>query len=329
MDLEAPALLLDPPGPWRRAERAPTVEPRPPVVADDGPEARCERGVLRCATINTHRGRGPIVEYLTRDAAPAERERVLLLHETRAYAYCIADWMARHRDLLDVVALQEVFNGLLGFGDRLLSRYPQHAYYRAFGGYPSAVAHGVGFAGFRYENLLLSRLPETDEPRIRRLLPGRVWGLAACGFTLAPYRFAGRTVWIGNTHLHACNPRARAVQAASIARTLRALGDVPILFLGDLNTVPPGCKDGDFPHGDRDARSYRDDATLGLLARAGLRMEHHADEDAWWTYPVGLPNRTLDYILFSRHWEVESYDVIREFRLSDHYPVIGEFRLRR
>ena len=37
-------------------------------------------------------------------------------------------------------------------------------------------------------------------------------------------------------------------------------------------TVPPGCKDGDFPDGDRDLRSYRGDTTLQILESAGYKV---------------------------------------------------------
>jgi endonuclease/exonuclease/phosphatase family metal-dependent hydrolase len=99
-------------------------------------------------------------------------------------------------------------------------------------------------------------------------------------------------------------------------------------LLGDLNTVPPGCKDADFPHGGREPRSYRGDRTLAILAAAGLRMVPHEDSAAFWTHPTGIPNRTLDYILFSHHWSVENYGVLPSFTLTDHYPVEGCFRLR-
>jgi endonuclease/exonuclease/phosphatase family metal-dependent hydrolase len=290
--------------------------------------ARTTRGTLSVATINTHRGRGPKIDYLLGAAAPPEAERIRLLHEHRAYAYYIADWLHRNRGFFDVVALQEVFNGILGIAERYFGRFPQHDYYRVFSGFRYSEGHGVGFAGFRYENLLLCHLDPAPGKRIRRLLPGRVFGLAACGFILSPFRFADRTVWIGNTHLHAYNPRARMLQAAGLARAVRSLGDVPVLLMGDLNTVPPGCKDGDFPAGDRDVRSYKGDRTLEILAAAGLRSVVHEDRDAFWTYPTGAPNRTLDYVLFSRHWEVESWRVERGFLLSDHYPVAAELRLR-
>lgn len=295
-------------------------------VSDAGLDVASD--VVRCVTINTHRGRGPDVRYVVRGAPPDAAERALLLDGTRAYAYHIADWIRQRRDRYDVVGLQEVFHGYLGIGGVPFGgRFRQRDYYRALTGYPRAIAHRVGFAGFRYENVLLSRLADAPDAHIESHLPCRVFRLAACGFTLAPHRVAGRTVWIGNTHLHAYNPRARAKQAAAIAREVRRLGDVPVLFLGDLNTVPPGCKDGDFPDGDRDVRSYRGDRTLQLLARAGLRTAPHEDRGPFWTYPTGAPNRTLDFILHTRHWEMTEYRVVQDFALSDHLPVEGAYRL--
>ena len=57
-------------------------------------------------------------------------------------------------------------------------------------------------------------------------------------------------------------------------------------------------------------------------------MQAHDDAEDFYTYPTGLPNRTLDYILHSGHWKVQSYEVLREFTFSDHYPVAGQFMLR-
>lgn len=288
----------------------------------------CTR-TIRAISINTHRGEGPKLRYLLESADAAAAERARLLHDRRAYAYHIAEWLARHRDDYDVVGLQEVWHGSFGPLERFVPRARrQREFYRVFSGYPDATAHRVGTSAFRYENVLLSRLPAAPARTMNLDLPGRVFRLATCGFTLAPFRLGEETVWVGNTHLHPYHPRVRATQAASIARRIRRLGDVPVLFLGDFNTVPPGCRDGDFPHGERDVRSYRDDRTLGILARAGLRMVAHSDDERFHTYPTGLPNRTLDYVLFSRHFDVVDYRVVAEFTLSDHYPVAGEFRLR-
>lgn len=289
-----------------------------------------ETGTVRCVTINTHRGRGPDLPYVLRGAQPEAARRSELLHATRAYAFHLAEWIRAHAPNYEVVALQEVLHGILGFdGREFRPRHRQRDYYRELTGFPTSIAHRVGFAGFRYENLLLSRLPSAGHERIEAHLPCRVFRLAACGFTLAPFEFAGRVVWFGNTHLHAYNPRARMRQAAAIAREVRRLGDVPIVFLGDLNTVPAGCKDGDFAEGERDARSYKGDRSLEILERAGLRTVHHEDRERFWTYPAGAPNRTLDYVLATRHFEIDNYRVVRECPLSDHYPVEAALRFAR
>lgn len=311
--------------------RVPAAWPLAAADAWEGADSALdvETDVVRCITINTHRGQGPHLEYVVRSSTPDAARRAEMLHATRAYVFHVADWIRRHRDRYEVVALQEVFHGVLGLGGGLLRpRHLQRDYYRELTGYPTAIPHRVGFAGFRYENVLLSRLAPAAEDRVQADLPCRVFRLAACGFTLAPFKVSGRTVWIGNTHLHAYNPKARMRQAAAIAREVRRLGDQPVLFLGDLNTVPPGCKDGDFAEGDRDARSYKGDRTLEILGKAGLRTVRHEDSARFWTYPTGAANRTLDYVLATRHWDVERYRVVRGFRLSDHEPVEAVYRLR-
>ena len=283
---------------------------------------------LSCVSINTHRGQGPKLPYLLSQVSMEEAERIGLLHQTRAYTYYIAEWLNMRRHHFDVVGLQEVFNGILGFGDRITGKFRQHDHYRVISGFRSALPHGVGFAGFRYENLLLSQLQMMDGAQINYLLPGRIYFLAACGFTLVPFFFNGTVVWIGNTHLHPYSPKERAKQAISICHELKKLNGAPLIFLGDFNTVPPGCRDSGFPAGERDVNSYKHDETMKILFDAGLKMTPHDDSEKFYTYPTGLPNRTLDYILFSAHWDVVNYGVVRDFRFSDHYPVQGEFRLR-
>src|SRR5215813_9339609 len=78
---------------------------------------------LRCISINTHRGHGPKLPYLLSQVSMEEAERIELLHDTKAYTYYIAEWLNQKKDRFDVVGLQEVFNGILGFGDRLLGKF--------------------------------------------------------------------------------------------------------------------------------------------------------------------------------------------------------------
>src|SRR5262249_4334125 len=117
---------------------------------------------LRCISINTHRGQGPKLPYLLAQATPEEGERIALLHDTRAYTYAIAEWLNQNRGRFDIAGLQEVFSGVFGFGDRLLGKFRQRDHYRVISGFRSAMPHGVGFAAFRYENLLLSQLVRRD-----------------------------------------------------------------------------------------------------------------------------------------------------------------------
>lgn len=283
---------------------------------------------LTCVSINTHRGQGPKVPYLLSQVSMEEAERISLLHHTRSYTYFIAEWLNLRRQSFDVVGLQEVFNGVLGLGDRIMGKFRQHDHYRVISGFRSAIPHGVGFAGFRYQNLLLSQLQMINGAQINYLLPGKIYFLAQCGFTLAPFFFNGGVVWIGNTHLHPYNPKQRAKQARSIAGEVNKLKGAPTIFLGDFNTVPPGCRDSGFPAGDPDVSSYKNDETMKILSDAGLTTVTHEDSEQFYTYPTGRPNRTLDYIFYSEQWDVVSYGVVRDFKFSDHYPVRGEFRLK-
>ena len=100
--------------------------------------------VLSCATINTHRGQGPKLPYLLSKASAEEAERIELLNETRAYTYYIAEWLNRNRTRFDLVALQEVFDGVLGFGDRILGKYRQRDHYRVIGGSGRSFRTGSG-----------------------------------------------------------------------------------------------------------------------------------------------------------------------------------------
>src|SRR5215467_12772935 len=80
---------------------------------------------LKCISINTHRGQGPKLPYLLSQVSMEEAERIELLHDTKVYAYHIAEWLNQNKQSFDVVGLQEVFNGVLGFGDRILGKFRQ------------------------------------------------------------------------------------------------------------------------------------------------------------------------------------------------------------
>ena len=72
---------------------------------------------LSVLTANTHLGQGPKLPYLLRGAEECDRARIELLHDTRAYAYHIAEWLRRNSDLYHAVGLQEVFHHALGLNN--------------------------------------------------------------------------------------------------------------------------------------------------------------------------------------------------------------------
>ena len=285
---------------------------------------------LRVMTYNTHCGLGPS------DVPGFWRKLLARIGESRVYPKRISGWLARLSKKVDIVGLQEVRHNLSPFSD------PQFEIYRK-AGFKNALRHIVGTWGFRYDNVLLSNLARVHLPdtAVYHDLPGKVYGLATCGFTLAPYEFCGKQIWVGNVHLHPYDPHLRSVQVRYILERIQNMrdkyGDVPIIILGDFNAVLPGLPVGPFKSGDPDPGSYVGDESFKLFFVFFFRVPHHEDQMSDYTYPTMFkddacnhkPNRTLDFILCTEgDWEICSYAVLQDVDHSDHYPVLGEFILK-
>jgi hypothetical protein len=122
-----------------------------------------------------------------------------------------------------------------------------------------------------------------------------------------------------------------AVRGGKHAGEIRV--DAARVVLGHLDALVgrPGTSRARFRRGTACARAqrvYAGDRTFEILGQAGLRSIPDADRAEFWTHPTGRPDRALDHVLFSRHWAVESYRVLRDFTLSDHLPVEAALRLR-
>jgi endonuclease/exonuclease/phosphatase family metal-dependent hydrolase len=179
-----------------------------------------------------------------------------------------------------------------------------------------------------------------DMQKLHHELPGRVYGFAKCGFTIAPFQFGGERIWVANVHLHPYDPPQRMGQVLYILKEIEEIrsvyGDVPFIILGDFNAVLPGMPCGPFISGDPDPTSYNEDSTFQMFFEAGFKVAHHEDHPNYYTYPTRhkddicnhIPNRTLDFILCSETgWEINSYSILKNVAHSDHYPVLGEFVL--
>jgi endonuclease/exonuclease/phosphatase family metal-dependent hydrolase len=288
--------------------------------------------VLKVATLNAHQFHGPVLNG--RQSIPRQlfyllgRKALVTMYKERVKEFASTSEF-------DVIAFQEVFQR---FGIPKM-----HERYKVFEGtgFETIIVHGLGASFYTYENVLLSKLPLADGVKIKDInypLPHRMYWTVRVGFTVAPFIFADRVILVCNVHLHAGSVSKRENQVIKIIRVLAEVienygGDVPVLLLGDLNTVPEGAQTSGFPTGDDD--NYEGDNTLKFFAKIGLKSFIEKDEPSLYTYPAAVdimqtdPRcRTLDYILYSRHWEPIEYKVLHSYFLSDHYPVVGTFRLR-
>lgn len=89
------------------------------------------------------------------------------------------------------------------------------------------------------------------------------------------------------------------IQIADIIKTLSG----PIIITGDLNTG--------------------NEIELKALEDIGLKRLETTK-----TFPSWKPRRRIDYIFYSKDFEVVNYHVIDDMKISDHLPIIAEFRLK-
>jgi endonuclease/exonuclease/phosphatase family metal-dependent hydrolase len=114
-------------------------------------------------------------------------------------------------------------------------------------------------------------------------------------------RLNGDIVHILTTQL-ALGKRSRKYELTQIADIIKRING-PIIFTGDLNTS--------------------NESELVAISDIGLKRLETTK-----TFPSWKPKRRIDYIFYSVHFEVISYDVINDMKISDHLPIIAEFRLK-
>lgn len=151
--------------------------------------------------------------------------------------------------------------------------------------------------------------------------------LQGCSVTVG-----GRRVTVVNTHLEAFDPLNRQEQARVLADRVAKL-EGPVVFGGDLNSVPPeaGLRRG-FP--DEPETDLTEDATISIVrAIPGLQSvvstaSVSEDPSRWYTFPSHAPNRTLDHLFVGSDLKVLSAKVHREAgEASDHLPVVARIAL--
>ena len=194
----------------------------------------------------------------------------------------------------DLVALQEVDvnTGRSGKGNQAELIAEKLGMYAYFG-------KALDFDGGEFGTAILSRFPITET--ITYLLPDKGGkGNEQRILTTARIQLpSGKTIIFGSTHLdHRGDPESRMLQIKELLN-LAEEENLPMIVAGDLNARP-------------------DSKEIQLL-----KTEFNLScTDCPNTFPAEHPDRSIDYIAYSKGFETLSHMVIDEDYASDHRPVM-------
>lgn len=211
----------------------------------------------------------------------------------------------------DVVALQEIDENSSWAGS-----FDQLEFLRDFTGFPHA-AFGInnrrtGLLKLSYGNAILSRHPILMSENIAF---GRST-LGEKGFLFAEIDMHGQRVPLINMHLHYRSKVHRFRQIDQVMAYLNkkreerhAHWQIPPVVCGDLNNP-----------------SHTMDATAALMKYFQQHGNYSLHPRRARTFPSPMPRRTLDFIFLPPAC-VEVYCLVVRSYLSDHRPVMVEFKL--
>lgn len=164
-------------------------------------------------------------------------------------------------------------------------------------------------SGGDYGNVILSKYPFLEQRTFRLGIPGRDY-MRSWGYVRIEKE--GRAVCFATTHLdHRRDDSLRRVQVGAILQVVDGL-DVPVILGGDMNARPE----------ESPVRMLCERFTPGFAAAGTAGPAPTTDDDG---------GKTIDYLLYApaEAFGVESYRVDTVAAgVSDHYPVVAEFRLK-
>jgi endonuclease/exonuclease/phosphatase family metal-dependent hydrolase len=253
---------------------------------------------LRIVTYNIAHGRGlqPIQGLTSR-------------RKIRANLLKIAKLLAELKP--DIVALQEIDQDSTWAGS-----FDHLEFLRDFGGFPHA-AFGInnrrgGLLRLNYGNAILSKHPIVEVENV-------VFGtrtLGEKGFLFAEIEVNGRLLPVVNMHLHY---RSRLHRSVQIEQVMNYLTHKLHHRRKHWLSSPIVC-------GDMNCPSHTDDATASLFTYFAQHGNYTLHPQRAATFPSPLPRRTLDFV-FLPPGCVEVYCLVVRSWLSDHRPVMVEFKL--
>jgi len=159
-------------------------------------------------------------------------------------------------------------------------------------------SRSISFQGGEYGNAILSRYPIENSEKIALSTQEGTEPRALLLATVALP--TGQKVLFAATHLDFSNPEITARQARNITEQLRNQ-PMPVILAGDFNATP-GSK---------------------AISELDRYFQRTCVENCPPTIPVINPEKTIDFIFYSRnkYIEVVHHEVIPETYASDHLPV--------
>lgn len=145
-------------------------------------------------------------------------------------------------------------------------------------------------------NGILTRYDITSTDNIRLKTNGENRCLSASRID-----FNGRKINVLTTQL-ALGRISRVQEILQIAEYIKNLKE-PIILTGDLNTS--------------------NESELEIILESGLKRLETTK-----TFPSWKPKRRIDYVFYSKEFEVVNYYVIDDLKISDHLPILAELRLK-
>ncbi|HEU5079637.1 MAG TPA: endonuclease/exonuclease/phosphatase family protein [Opitutaceae bacterium] len=211
----------------------------------------------------------------------------------------------------DIVALQEIDENSSWAGS-----FDQLSFLSEFTGLQHSVFginnRRTGLLKLCYGNAILSRYPIVSSENIvfgRRTLGEK-------GFLYAEVDVNGSRVPVVNMHLHY---RSRVQRIQQVKQVMEYLTHKQLHRRAHWAMAPAVC-------GDMNNPSHKDDATASLMEYFSQHGRYTLHPRRAPTFPSPLPQRTLDFV-FLPPGCVEVYCLVVRSWLSDHRPVMVEFKL--
>lgn len=168
-------------------------------------------------------------------------------------------------------------------------------------------ARAIDFGGGEYGVAILSRYPLLDTKLVQ--LPEEAESEAedrvlATAIVELPN---GRKIRFGSTHLDVMSEANRLQQVQTINAIAKA-EPLPFIVAGDFNALP-------------------ESAAMSELSKV---FTHTCPAACEFTFPQDVPDRTLDYIAFTKNAgiTVQAHKVVPERYASDHLPVVATLRFQ-